>query len=50
MNVAVTYEMDYYILNQELFLFYQELKACKIETSENSRQYNQSCKRNLDNI
>ena len=37
-------------LIKKLFLFYQELKACKIETSENSRQYNQSCKRNLDNI
>ena len=52
MNPAVTYEMDYYIpyLIKKLFSFYQELKTCKIETFENSRQYNQSDKRNLDNI
>ena len=48
-NPTVTYEIDYYII-KKLFLFYQELKTCKIETSENSRQYNQSGKRNLDNI
>ena len=52
MNPAVTYEMDYYILYliKKLFSFFQELKMCKIETSENSRQYNKSDKRNLDSI
>ena len=40
MNAAVTYEMDYYIFDHEIFfLSYQELKTWKLETSENSRQY-----------
>ena len=38
MNPVVTYEMDYYMFEQKLFLSYQELKTCKTETSENSRQ------------
>ena len=39
MNPAVTNEMDFKIyMNKKLFLSYQELKTCKIETSENSRQ------------
>ena len=36
---ASSYEMDYFIyFNKKLFLSYQELDTCKIETSENSRQ------------
>ena len=36
---ASSYEMDYFrYFNKKLFLSYQELDTCKIETSENSRQ------------
>ena len=46
MNPVITYEMDYYIYEKELFLHFQELKTCKTETSKHS---NQSSKRTLDN-
>ena len=49
MKQAVTYEMDYYIFEQEIMLSYQELKTCKTETSE-TVDSNKSDTRNLGNI
>ena len=50
MNLAVTYEMDYYMFEQEITFILSRAETCKTETSESSRHSNQSGKRNLGHI
>ena len=38
MNLAVTYDIDYYKFEQEIIFVLSRAKKCKIKTSENSRQ------------
>ena len=40
MNPAVTYEMDYYIFDQEIIYILSRAEKMQNKTSEDSRQYN----------